>query len=51
MEDVVFLLNGLGIETGVDIDKLVDAGAYISEVLGRAPVSRVGRALLAKRNA
>jgi hydroxymethylglutaryl-CoA lyase len=49
MEDVVFLLNGLGIETGVDIDKLVDAGAYISEVLGRAPVSRVGRALLAKR--
>jgi hydroxymethylglutaryl-CoA lyase len=49
MEDVVFLLNGLGIETGVDIDKLVDAGAYISEVLGRAPVSRVGRAILAKR--
>lgn len=49
MEDVVFLLNGLGIETGVDIDKLVDAGAYISEVLGRAPVSRVGRAILSKR--
>jgi hydroxymethylglutaryl-CoA lyase len=51
MEDVVFLLNGLGIDTGVDIDKLVDAGAYISEVLGRPPVSRVGRALLAKRAA
>jgi hydroxymethylglutaryl-CoA lyase len=49
MEDVVFLLNGLGIETGVDLDKLVDAGAYISEVLGRQPVSRVGRAILAKR--
>lgn len=49
MEDVVFLLNGLGIETGVDLDKLVDAGAYISEVLGRPPVSRVGRAILAKR--
>jgi hydroxymethylglutaryl-CoA lyase len=48
-EDVLFLLNGLGISTGVDLDALVDAGAYISEVLGRPPVSRVGRALLAKR--
>ena len=48
-EDVVFMLNGLGIETGIAIDKLVDAGAFISGVLGRAPVSRVGRALLAKR--
>jgi hydroxymethylglutaryl-CoA lyase len=48
-EDVVYLLNGLGIETGIDIDKLVDAGAYISEVLGRAPASRAARALLAKR--
>jgi hydroxymethylglutaryl-CoA lyase len=48
-EDVVFLLNGLGIETGIDIDKLVDAGLYISDALGRQPVSRVGRALLAKR--
>ena len=48
-EDVVFLLNGLGIETGIDIDKLVDAGAFISGVLGRPPVSRVGKAILAKR--
>ena len=48
-EDVVFMLNGLGVETGIDIDALVDAGAYISEVLGRPPVSRVARALLAKR--
>jgi hydroxymethylglutaryl-CoA lyase len=48
-EDVVFMLDGLGIHTGVDIDRLVDAGAFISEQLGRAPVSRVGRALLAKR--
>jgi len=48
-EDVVFMLNGLGIETGIDVDALVDAGAFISEQLGRAPVSRVGRALLAKR--
>src|SRR5688572_21742775 len=48
-EDVVFMLNGLGIETGIDIDKLVDAGAFISGVLGRQPVSRTGRAMLAKR--
>ncbi|HEY4079845.1 MAG TPA: hydroxymethylglutaryl-CoA lyase [Burkholderiaceae bacterium] len=48
-EDVLFMLNGLGIETGIDIDKLVDAGAFISGVLGRPPASRVGRALLAKR--
>jgi hydroxymethylglutaryl-CoA lyase len=40
-EDVVFMLNGLGIETGIDIDKLVDAGAFISNALGRPPVSRV----------
>ncbi len=48
-EDVLFMLNGLGIDTGVDINKLVDAAAYISGVLGRKPVSRTGNALLAKR--
>jgi hydroxymethylglutaryl-CoA lyase len=48
-EDVVFMLDGLGIETGIDLDKLVDAGAAISGQLGRAPVSRVARAVLAKR--
>jgi hydroxymethylglutaryl-CoA lyase len=48
-EDVVYLLHGLGIHTGIDLDRLVDAGAYISHVLGRKPVSRVGNALLAKR--
>ncbi|MCH7344637.1 hydroxymethylglutaryl-CoA lyase [Pelomonas sp. CA6] len=48
-EDVVFLLNGLGIATGLDLDRLVDAGAFISGVLGRPPASRVARALLAKR--
>jgi hydroxymethylglutaryl-CoA lyase len=48
-EDVVFMLHGMGIETGVDLDALVDAGAWISGVLGRPPVSRVARALLAKR--
>jgi hydroxymethylglutaryl-CoA lyase len=48
-EDVVFMLNGLGIETGIDLNALVDAGAFISGVLGRSPVSRAGKALLAKR--
>ena len=50
-EDVVFLLNGLGIQTGVDLDALASAGAWISAELGRPPVSRVGRALLAKKTA
>ena len=48
-EDVVFMLHGMGIDTGLDLDALVDAGDYISGVLGRQPVSRVARALLAKR--
>jgi hydroxymethylglutaryl-CoA lyase len=50
-EDLVFLLDGLGIETGVDLDGLVDAAAFISSVLGRKPVSRVANAVLAKRPA
>jgi len=48
-EDVLFMLNGLGIDTGVHINKLVDAAAFISKVLGRKPVSRTGNALLANR--
>jgi len=48
-EDVVFMLHGMGIHTGVDLDALVAAGAFISDALGRAPVSRAGRALLAKQ--
>ena len=48
-EDVLFMLDGMGIETGIDLDALVDAGAFISRVLGRAPVSRAGKALLARR--
>ncbi|MBI5720465.1 MAG: hydroxymethylglutaryl-CoA lyase [Burkholderiales bacterium] len=48
-EDVLFMLQGMGIATGVDLDRLVDAGAFISGVLGRAPASRTGRALLARR--
>ena len=48
-EDVVYLLHGLGHETGIDLDRLVDTAAWVSDRLGRAPVSRVARALLAKR--
>jgi hydroxymethylglutaryl-CoA lyase len=50
-EDVLYLLNGLGIETGVDMDKLIDAGDYICGVLGRPTFSRAARALAAKRAA
>lgn len=48
-EDLVYLMNGLGVETGVDLDELVNAAAWISGQLGRAPASRVARATLAKR--
>lgn len=48
-EDVVYLLHGLGADTGIDLDALVDTGAWISEVLGRPSQSRVGRAMLARR--
>jgi hydroxymethylglutaryl-CoA lyase len=48
-EDVVYMMNGLGIETGIDLDQVVDAGAFISQQLGRKGVSRAGNALLAKR--
>ena len=50
-EDVVYLLHGLGIDTGIDLDKLVDAGQFISEYLGRKPNSRAATALLNKRAA
>ncbi|QBK04227.1 hydroxymethylglutaryl-CoA lyase [Hylemonella gracilis] len=48
-EDVVYLLHGMGIETGIDLDALIDAGVYISAALGREPVSRVSKAVRAKR--
>jgi hydroxymethylglutaryl-CoA lyase len=50
-EDVVYLLHGMGINTGIDLDKLVDAGAFISDFLGRKPNSRVATAILNKRAA
>lgn len=50
-EDLVFLLHGLGIETGIEMDKLLVAGQFISQQLGRGPASKVVRALLAKKAA
>ncbi|APU30698.1 hydroxymethylglutaryl-CoA lyase [Ectopseudomonas alcaliphila JAB1] len=47
-EDVLYLLQGLGIETGVDMDKLIAAGQRICNVLGKANGSRVARARLSR---
>jgi isopropylmalate/homocitrate/citramalate synthase len=43
-EDVVFMLNGMGIETGVELEKLIEAGRFISNIFGRAPQSKVSSA-------
>ena len=48
-EDVVYLLHGLGIDTGVDLDKLVETGTWISAFLKRDSSSRAGKAIQAKR--
>jgi len=48
-EDVLYMLNGLGIATGVDLDKLAAAGQFICAALGRAPASKVALALEGKR--
>jgi hydroxymethylglutaryl-CoA lyase len=48
-EDVLYLLDGLGIETGVSMDRLLDAAEFICGVLGRPTNSRAGRAILARR--
>ena len=47
-EDVLYLLNGLGIETGVDLDKLAAAGRFISGALGRASMPGVAQALASR---
>jgi hydroxymethylglutaryl-CoA lyase len=47
-EDVIYMLHGLGIETGVDLNKLVDVGAFISNALGRPQGSKAARALSQK---
>ncbi len=47
-EDVLYLLNGLGIEHGVDLDAIAATGRFICEALGRQPASKVAQALKAK---
>lgn len=47
-EDVVWMLQGMGINTGVDLDLLVDTSQWINRQIGREPASRVSQALLAK---
>jgi hydroxymethylglutaryl-CoA lyase len=48
-EDVLYMMNGLGIDTGIDLDMVVDAGQFISKHLGRKAVSRAGNAIAARR--
>jgi len=48
-EDVVYMLHGLGMDTGVDLDQLVDIGRWICAVLQREPSSKVNRAITAKK--
>jgi hydroxymethylglutaryl-CoA lyase len=50
-EDVLYMMDGLGIETGIDLDQVVDAGQFISRHLGRKAASRVGNAIAARRQA
>ena len=48
-EDVFYMMQGMGIDTGIDLDALIDAGLFISQALGRQPNSLVARAVLNKR--
>ena len=48
-EEVVYMLHGIGMQTGVDLDKLVDAGQFMSDALGRPTGSKVSRAMLSKK--
>lgn len=45
-EDVLYMLNGLGIETGVDLTKIIETSWFISDALGRKPASKVANALV-----
>ncbi|MEM8589679.1 MAG: hydroxymethylglutaryl-CoA lyase [Pseudomonadota bacterium] len=47
-EDVVYMAQGLGLETGVDMDRLLDATRLVADAIGRPPVSKAAQALLAK---
>jgi hydroxymethylglutaryl-CoA lyase len=48
-EDVVYMLHGMGMKTGINLESLVDIGAWICRILNREPASKAGRALAAKR--
>jgi len=48
-EDVIYMLHGLGIRTGVDLGKVVDTGQWICGVIGKEPASKAGKAIAAKR--
>ena len=48
-EDVVYMMQGMGIDTGIDLDALIDAGVFISQALGRQPNSLVARSVINKR--
>jgi hydroxymethylglutaryl-CoA lyase len=49
-EDVLYLLRGLGLETGLDLDEVASIGEFICEKIGRPNASKAGRAVLAKRS-
>ena len=48
-EDVVYMLHGMGIETGLDLDKLTKAGNFISEAIGRPNMSKVANAQASRK--
>jgi len=48
-EDVLYMLDGMGVETGIDMNKLLVAAEYICEHLGRPTYSRAGRAIMSKQ--
>jgi hydroxymethylglutaryl-CoA lyase len=47
-EDVLYMLDGMGIETGVEMARLVEAGRFVCDAIGRENASRAGRAIAAR---
>ena len=47
-EDVVYMLNGLGIKTGINLEKLAETGSWICDQIGKSSASKVNLALLAR---
>ena len=50
-EDLLYMLDGLGMETGANLDAVAEAGAFITDYLGRVPASRVAQAFAGKKAA